>query len=70
LEDQTQKDIRSLLKAFGIQADEALNAHIARRNPDLGPVIVRITLEDLTDYGAVGPDQPLMLEVEGRIRHS
>ena len=28
MDDPTQKDIRSLLKTFGIQADEAINAHL------------------------------------------
>lgn len=66
---QTQIDIRSLLKTFGIQADEAINAHLAR-NPNIGAITVRITLEDLTTYGAEGPSQPLSLEIEGTIRHA
>ena len=74
MDDQTQKDIRSLLKTFGIHADEAIGAHmtrladLARRNPNMGPVIVRITLEDLTDYGGTAPTEPpRLLEVEGDV---
>lgn len=67
MDDQTQRDIRSLLKTFGIQADEAVQAHLARF-PGSKPLILRITLEDMTDYGEQGPSEPLFLDVEGQIR--
>lgn len=67
MDDQTQRDIRSLLKTFGIQADEAIQAHIAGYAGS-EPLILRITLEDLTDYGEEGPSAPLFLEVEGQVR--
>lgn len=67
MEDTSRKDIRRILKTFGIGADEALVAHLAR-NPDLAGLRVRITLEDLTDYGDSTPSQPLQLVVEDEIR--
>jgi hypothetical protein len=66
MSDQTQQDIRRLLKSFGIQADEAINAHIAR-NPGDTPLQLRITLEDLTDYGDVLPGEQLHLVMEGAV---
>jgi hypothetical protein len=65
--EQTRKDIRKLLKQFGVQADEAITAHLERL-PDDRPLEVRITLEDITDYGASSPDEALHLEIEGQIR--
>lgn len=67
MDDPTRSDIRSLLKSFGIQADEAISDHLAR-NPGIGPLHVRIALTDLTDYGVSSPDQPLHLVLEGTIR--
>lgn len=69
MEDTSRKDIRRILKTFGIGADEALVAHLAR-NPNLAAIRVRITLEDITDYGDVTPLQPLQLVVEDEIRRS
>lgn len=66
MEDTSRKDIRRLLKTFGIQADEAMIAHLAR-NPLVDRLHVRIILEDLTDYGDNPPTQPLRVEVEGDI---
>lgn len=63
----SRKDIRRLLKSFGVQADEALIAHLAR-NPDVDSLHVRVTLEDLTDYGDARPDTPLQLVVEGHVQ--
>jgi hypothetical protein len=62
----SRDDIRRLLKTFGIQADEAMVAHLAR-NPDLNELRVRLTLEDRTDYGGSPPEPPLHVEIEGRI---
>ena len=67
MEETSRDDIRRILKTFGIQADEALVAHLAR-NPGSGPLQIRIKLEDQTDYGGENPETPLILEVEGEIR--
>jgi hypothetical protein len=67
MDEQTQKDIRSLLKTFGIQADETIQAYLAKY-PQLEVLNLRITLEDLTDYGSDGPDEELTLEIEGQVR--
>ena len=69
MDDSSRSDIRSLLKAFGIQADEAIVAHIAR-NPGATPLQIALQLTDLTDYGDTHPDQPLELRVEGAVRRS
>lgn len=66
MEDQTRHDIRRLLKSFGIQADEAIVAFISRY-PGTTPLHVRITLQDLTEYGDMPLGQPLVVEVEGEI---
>ena len=50
MENESRKDIRRILKTFGIKADEAMVAHLAR-NPEIGELKIRIVLEDLTDYG-------------------
>jgi len=60
-------DIRSLLKTFGIKADEIVIAHLAR-NPGELPLQIRLSLEDRTDYGDHAPETPLHLEIEGEIR--
>lgn len=65
--DDYRDDIRRLLKTFGIQADEAVVAHLAR-NPDAGPLQIRLLLEDLTDYGDRPPDEPLRVEIAGEVR--
>lgn len=67
MDDSSRSDIRSLLKTFGIQADEAIVAHLAR-NPGVGPLQIKLQLTDLTDYGDQTPGQPLELTVEGAIR--
>ena len=66
MEDQTRQDIRRLLKSFGIQADKTIMAFISR-NPGKTPLRVRLTLQDLTDYGDTLPGQPLVVEIEGEI---
>ncbi len=67
MEESSRTDIRRLLKQFGVQADEAIIAHLAR-NPHAGPLRLRLTLEDLTAYGEQPPDAPLRLVVEGDVR--
>ncbi len=69
MEETSRDDIRRLLKQFGVRADEAVIAHLAR-NPGDKPLRVRLTLEDLTDYGSNAPAAPLHLEIEGEIRRS
>lgn len=66
--EETQSDIRKLLKRFGVQADEAIQAYLENL-PEGGVLQLRITLDDLTDYGAIPPGEKLHLEVEGGVRH-
>ncbi len=66
MNENTRKDIRKLLRTFGIQADETLTAFIAN-NPGDVPLQVRITLEDVTDYGSASLDNPVHLVIEGEI---
>jgi hypothetical protein len=67
MDEPHRDDIRRLLKEFGVRADGAIVAHLARTDggPDLH---VRMTLEDLTDYGRTPPAEPLRLVVEGTVR--
>jgi hypothetical protein len=67
VEDNTRQDIRRLLKSFGIQADEAIMAHLAQ-NPAVGKLQIRVVLEDLTDYGDNPSISPLRVEVEGEVQ--
>ncbi len=66
MEDNTRMDIRRLLKTFGVKADELIMAHVMR-HPDALPLQLRVTLEDITDYGGPPPAEPLQLVVEGII---
>jgi hypothetical protein len=66
MSDQTQQDVRRLLKTFGIQADEAIMAHISQY-PGEVPLQLRLILEDVTDYGDAPPDKKLYLEIEGTV---
>jgi len=59
-------DIRSLLKEFGVRADEAIVTHLAR-NQDIEYLHLRITLEDITPYNESLSVSPLSLTVEGDI---
>ena len=67
MDETTRNDIRRLLKVFGVQADEALMAHL-EKYPGVPALRVRLTLEDLTDYGAQPPAPPLHFQVEGEVR--
>jgi hypothetical protein len=67
MDETTRKDIRALLKTFGIQADEAISVHLADA-PGEQPLRLRITLEDLTDYGGSSPGKDLRVVVGGQIR--
>lgn len=66
MEGTSRDDIRSLLKSFGIQADEAIVSHLAR-HPGEDPLHLRLTLQDLTEYGDESPSEPLQFELEGTI---
>jgi len=66
-EGTSRDDIRRLLKTFGVKADEAIVGHLAR-NPGVGPLRLRLFLEDLTNYGDVPPEQLLKVEVAGEVR--
>ncbi len=67
MSDASRDDIRKLLKSFGIQADEAIMDYLSRAPGD-GPLLLRVTLEDITDYGEDSPDDWLYVEVEGEVR--
>jgi hypothetical protein len=67
MQETSRDDIRRLLKQFGVRADEAIIAHLARTSGDR-PLRVRLTLEDLNNYGSNPPTTPLHLEIEGEIR--
>ena len=67
MKESSRNDIRRLLKTFGIQADEAITAHM-EGNPGIGLLKVRLVLEDLTDYGEATPEKPLYLEIDGEVR--
>jgi hypothetical protein len=68
MSDASREDIRRLLKNFGIQADDAIQAHLDRNPADIPPLHLRITLEDLTDYGDHPPAEELHIEIEGTVR--
>lgn len=67
MEEFTSKDIRRLLKTFGVKADEAIQTYLDQ-NPRGAPLKIRITLEDLTDYGGHAPQGKLHLSVEDEIQ--
>ena len=48
-DEMCKKDIRGLLKTFGVMADEAIVGHIAK-NPGVDSLNFKITLEDITNY--------------------
>ena len=48
-DDMCKKDIRGLLKTFGVMADEAIVGHIAK-NPNVNLLNFKVTLEDMTEY--------------------
>ena len=66
MSETSRNDIRRLLKTFGIQADEAIMAHL-ESTPGNTPLMLRITLEDQTDSGDAHPGQKLHLEIDGQI---
>ena len=66
MEDNSRKDIRALLKTFGVKADEAIVGHLAK-NPDVKQLKLKVTLEDMTDYGSHAPSESLSFVVDGQI---
>jgi hypothetical protein len=48
-DDICKKDIRGLLKTFGVMADEAIVGHIAK-NPNVNSLNFKVILEDITEY--------------------
>lgn len=62
----TRDDIRSLLKEFGVRADEAIVTYLAR-NQEISNLQLRLSLEDLTEYREALPSSPLSLTVEGEV---
>jgi hypothetical protein len=66
MDDNSRKDIRALLKTFGVKADEAIVGHLAK-NPDVGQLNLKVTLEDMTDYGSSAPSENLSFVVDGQI---
>lgn len=65
MDEETSRDIRRLLKTFGVKADQAIVTHL--KGTTIRPLKVRIVLEDLTEYPVAGSHR-LHLEVEGEIR--
>ena len=64
----TSDDIRRLLRTFGIQADETVQAH-AKNAEGVELLRLRLVLEDVTDYGGTRPSEPpRLLEIEGDVR--
>lgn len=67
MSEETQNDIRKLLKRFGVEADRAITEYI-ESVPGDQPLQLRITLEDMTDYGDEAPPEWLYVTVEGEVR--
>lgn len=65
--EETQTDIRKLLKRFGVEADRAISEYV-KEVPGDKPLKLRITLEDMTDYDDDTPTEWLYVEVEGEVR--
>ena len=67
MEETSRDDMRRLLKAFGVKADELVIAHLARTRASR-PLHIALILEDRTDYGASPPEEKLHLELDGEVR--
>lgn len=66
MEDNSRKDIRALLKTFGVRADEAIIGHLAK-HPDVGQLQLKLILQDQTNYGVSKPEETLSLEISGKV---
>ena len=64
-DDICKKDIRGLLKTFGVMADEAIVGHIAK-NPNVNSLNFKVTLEDITEYEDSNTEK-ISLEITKRI---
>lgn len=64
--DESRKDIRALLKTFGVKADEAIVGHLAK-HPEVKQLKLKVTLEDQTDYGSQSLGEELSIEIKGEI---
>jgi hypothetical protein len=67
MDETSRDDIRKLLRTFGVRADEAITAYLARSPGDM-PLRLKVTLEDITAYGDQPPQPPLALEIEAEVR--
>ena len=67
MEETSRDDVRKLLKAFGVKADELVIAHLARTRLSR-PLRIALVLEDRTDYAVSPPAEKLHLEMEGEVR--
>jgi hypothetical protein len=63
---QREKDIRKLLKTFGVKSDQLIQEHL-QAHPELEKLHLRMVLVDLSEYGDQEPEPRLHLEVEGDI---
>jgi hypothetical protein len=66
-EDNSRKDIRRILKTFGIRADESMVAHLVR-HPEVSSIRVRLTLEDVTEYSQDPPPEKMHFTIEDEIK--
>jgi hypothetical protein len=63
----TNDDIRRLLRNFGMQADQAMQAQ-ATRTKGVQVLKFRLVVEDVTDYGGPAPTHPPhIFELEGEV---
>ena len=69
MEDEIRGDIRRLLKTFGVKADQTIMAYLAA-HAEGEPLRLRVTLEDVTDYGPNPPAEKLSFTVDGEVRRS
>jgi hypothetical protein len=59
-------EIRQLLKIFGIQVDKEVSNFLADY-PEYETIRIRLTLEDISDYGERPPTDMVNLKIEGEI---
>jgi hypothetical protein len=64
----THNDIRKLLKIFGVQADEAIMARVARSTGH-GSFNLRLTLEELSRPDENPQAEAIHLVVEGSVNY-
>jgi hypothetical protein len=69
MSESAQKDIRRLLKEFGIGSDREVMTYFAE-NPEINTVSIRLQLVDETEYGDSPPDFTLEFRVTGTIHRA